>query len=93
MMESDEIIKWLGTIFIVISALLVSVRVQWSSAWWAYVGFAVGHVIWAFSAWFLQEWALFWLNIFFIFVDSYAIHIRINNKTGEKDGRSITQNG
>ena len=74
----NEILKWAATAFITLSALQVSLKIQWSSAWWAYIGFVIGHVCWAIAAIIMKEWALLVLNGSFIFLDLYAIYIRYN---------------
>lgn len=73
---SAEQAKWLATIAMMISAILVSFKIEWATVWWAFVGFLVGHVIWCWAAVKMREWALFSLNFSFIFVDLYAILIR-----------------
>lgn len=88
-MSEFELLKWGATFFITISAILVSFNIKWATEWWAYVGFLVGHVIWSFAAWHIDEPALLWLNIAFIFVDFYAIYIRINKKIGEENGNHL----
>lgn len=72
-----EIGKWTATGFITVSAILVSVHIPWATVWWAYVGFCVGHIIWAFFAMKMREWPLLALNFSFIFIDLYAITIRL----------------
>lgn len=59
------------------SAFLVSFSVEISLHWWAFIGFFVGHVIWATYGILLREKALFGLNFLFLFVDLYAILIRM----------------
>lgn len=72
-----EIGKWGATGFITISAILVSVHIPWATVWWAYVGFFLGHIIWAAFAAMMREWSLLALNFSFIFIDLYAIMIRL----------------
>jgi hypothetical protein len=85
-MNEFELFKWSATAFITISAILVSFNIKWATEWWAYVGFLIGHIIWAAAAWYMEEWALLWLNGSFIFVDFYAIYIRLNKEIGDKNG-------
>jgi len=83
----NEILKWIGTLFMSISAIQVSFSVAGSSRFQSYIGFAVGHTIWAYIAYDTNEWALFTLNAGFLLVDFYAVKIRtkIINK-GNKNG-------
>jgi hypothetical protein len=72
-----EVSKWVATSFMTISAILVSFSVELALTWWAFVGFFVGHIIWSVFAFKVKDWALFALNFFFLFIDIYAITIRI----------------
>ena len=72
-----ENLKWVATGFITLSAIFVSFNVDWATEWWPFIGFLVGHVIWSIFAYRMREWSLFGLNFFFIFIDTYAIYIRI----------------
>ena len=74
-MES-EILKWTGTLFLGISALLVSFNMKWAEQWWAFVGFLIGHIIWTYSAIQMQDMPLIALNVGFMLVDLYAIYLR-----------------
>jgi hypothetical protein len=93
MSEFEELLKWAATAFITLSAIQVSFNVRWSTEWWAYVGFLIGHIIWTFAAFWMKEWALLFLNASFILVDSYAIYIRINKQTGEQNVNGNTETG
>ena len=78
--ETEEILKWVATILITYSAITVSSSTVWATKWWAFIGFLLGHIIWSISAWYMQDHPLFVLNVVFIFVDFYAMWIRINTK-------------
>jgi hypothetical protein len=80
----NELFKWLATLFMSISGITVSINVKWSTKWWAYIGFFIGHVIWAIFSIIMEEWALLALNVFFAFLDIYAIIIRIYNDKDKK---------
>ena len=87
-MES-EIIKWIATAFLTVSGVLVSFSVKWATEWWPYAGFLIGHIIWSIFSITMNEWALLAMNVVFIFIDIYAIYIRlitINNPIGEENG-------
>lgn len=72
-----EQLKWLGTILMFCSALSVSFVVEWSTQAWAFSGFFLGHIIWSTYAMWMKEWSLFALNFVFLFIDTYAIYIRL----------------
>lgn len=76
-MNKHELFKWAGTICMVISALAVSTVVEWSTQWWAFMGFFVGHLIWSTYAIIMREPSLFALNFIFLFIDMYAMGIRL----------------
>ena len=69
--------KWLATAFMAISALTVSFSVEWAGCSIAFVGFLMGHILWAMSAVPMKENALLALNVGFIPVDLYAMYIRL----------------
>lgn len=75
--KRDEILKWLATGFITLSALQVSFNLEWAMQWWAFLGFFTGHIIWSVFAIKMREWPLLALNFTFIFIDAYAMFIRI----------------
>lgn len=79
-----EIIKWSGTLCMAISAVLVSFSMKLATKWWPFTGFLLGHILWTYGAFVMNEPALFYLNVAFIFVDIRAIMIRINNSNMEK---------
>lgn len=60
-----------------LSAMAVSFVVEWSTQWWAFTGFFLGHIIWSTYAIILREPSLFALNFVFLFIDTYAMVIRI----------------
>lgn len=78
-MES-EIVKWIGTIFLAISGIVISVSPKYAAEWWAFVGFLFGHIIWSIMAIIAEDYSLLVMNLLFLVLDIYAIHIRINNK-------------
>lgn len=72
-----EVTKWLGNAFIIISALVVSFSVEMAMEPIAFLGFLLGHITWFTAATIMRDKALIALNGFFLFVDSYAIFIRL----------------
>lgn len=81
-----ETLKWIATLSMTISAILVSARITWATKYWAYIGFLIGHCIWCYAGFAMKEFALFYLNFFFIFIDFYAIGIRINKLKENNNG-------
>lgn len=73
----DTILQWTGTALITFSALLVSFSVELALVWWAFLGFLLGHIIWTVMAIDMRNWPLLGLNATFIFIDLYAMIIRI----------------
>ncbi len=83
-MNEFEILKWMATAFIVVSALQVSLNINWASKWWAYVGFTLGRIAWSYFAYIMQDWPLLGLNASFICIDIYAMYIRRYKQTNNK---------
>ena len=75
----QEIIKWIGTCFLTMSGIAVSINIKWATQWYAYAGFLSGHIIWSVFAVILEEWALLAMNIVFCLIDIYAIYCRIKH--------------
>lgn len=73
----NDIPKWLGNIFIMSSAVLVSFSTELAITWWAFCGFFVGHIFWIYSSAKDKQIPLLSLNIFFICLDMWAIYIRL----------------
>lgn len=69
--------KWLANAFMAISALTVSFSIEWAGYSVAFLGFLMGHILWALSAVSMKENALIMLNVGFIPIDLYAMYIRL----------------
>lgn len=76
-MHIQPIQKWIGTTSMFVSAVLVSVSVTLAANPWAFIGFLLGHLLWAVVAIRTRDLPLIVLNTGFIFVDVYAIGIRL----------------
>lgn len=71
-MNSDKIMKWVGTVFFIVSALLVTSNFELSK--WGMVTFLFGHIIFVTIFYKLKDWAMFYQNFFFIFIDLWGIY-------------------
>lgn len=69
--------KWTANLFMAISAVAVSFSVDWAISPIAFLGFLIGHVLWATSGWAMRDKALIMLNVGFIPLDIYAMYIRL----------------
>lgn len=69
--------KWAGTAFIILASIFVSFSIEMATLPYAYAGFLCGHIIWFAAALIMRDKPLITLNGFFLFVDSYAIMIRL----------------
>ena len=71
-MKTDNIIKWLGTSITVGGATLMSLNISISP--YAYILYTIGSSIWTYSARKQNDWSLFTLNIFFIFLNIVGMY-------------------
>lgn len=77
MQNYNQTLRWIGTTLIVSSGIAVSVSLTQAILPWAYIGFLVGHGIWAVQALLMKEQSLFALNVFLGLIDTYAVVIRL----------------
>ena len=73
----QQMIKWIANIGMSISAIIISFSTELTSLPIVFVGFLVGHILWALSALSTRDNALIALNIGFIPIDLYAMYIRL----------------
>jgi len=69
--------KWFATFGVCASAFVVSFSVEMSMEPQAFYGFFIAHVVWIVAALAMRDKPLIALNVFFLFVDIYAIIIRL----------------
>jgi hypothetical protein len=73
----QEIVKWVATSFIVISAMAISFSVPLSMHIGPFVGFFIGHILWIIVGSVQRDRPIIALNVFFIPIDIYAMMIRL----------------
>lgn len=76
-MNKNNIVKWVGTILIMISAIIIAFYPKISLHWEAFVGYTFGALVWFIIAIKSKDYPLAILNIFYFIVDVYAIYIRV----------------
>ena len=69
--------KWIGTSSMILGAILVSLSPTLATMPLTFTTFLLGHIIWSIAGIVEKDGALFWLNFLLIFIDVYAIIIRI----------------
>lgn len=69
---TDKIWKWVGTVFFILSALLITTNFEYSK--YGMLTFLVGHVIFVYVFLKHKDWAMFWQNFFFIFIDAWGVY-------------------
>lgn len=72
-----RIIKWAGTISTAIAAIAIAFIPHIASSWLPFFGYGMGALFWAIAGIKTKDWPLTLLNVLFIFVNLYAICIRL----------------
>lgn len=81
-----EATEWFGNVMTYTSALIVALwpditkAFDWGSIelqWWCFLFYFIGSFTWAVAGWYMKNSRLIWLNVFFVFLNSYAMYIRL----------------
>lgn len=72
-----DAIKWSGNIWFYTGAVLVSASAYLSSQSWVFVTFLLGHITWLFAGYVMRDRPLFFQNLVFIPIDSWAVLVRL----------------
>ena len=70
-------IKWMGSFFVTLSGLAVTLSPEVALQPHVFFTFLVGHITWSVLAFRMKEWALLYLNVFFCIIDIIGITIRL----------------
>lgn len=76
-MNKNNILKWIGNIIIMFSAIIVGFFPTISLHWQSFLGYIIGAGIWTWLALKAKDSPLAFLNIFYVLIDVYAIYIRV----------------
>jgi hypothetical protein len=72
-----EKFKWIGNITTYVAGLAVGVSLSAATEAWPFALYIVGNLVWFIAAVIMRDRPLFWLNLFFIAANAYAILIRL----------------
>ena len=81
LLETDkhrlEQAKWVGNGLIYLAACVVAISVTAAQSPWPFAFYLVGSAVWLMAAKIMRDRPLFWMQVFFIFVNGYAIWLRV----------------
>lgn len=72
-----EFFQWAGTAVAIVGAILISWKATYSTLWWVFALFLVGHIVWAASGYVTKGRAIIGLNLMMIPFDIWAIMTRL----------------
>lgn len=73
----DGVIKWVGSILIAISAVIIAFSPRLAVMWPSFIGYCIGALVWTYYGVKAKEWSLAVLNLFYLAIDIYAIYVRL----------------
>lgn len=76
-MNKNNILKWIGNIVIMFSAIIIGFCPNISLHWESFLGYIIGAGMWMWLALKDKDYPLAVLNIFYVLIDVYAIYIRV----------------
>lgn len=83
--EHAAITEWVGNVLTYFSAIIVATWPDLAPhlglspdrhAWWCFLFYFLGNIIWMCSGLYMKNSRLVWLNVFFIAINTYAMLIR-----------------
>lgn len=74
---NQNMIKWIGTITTICSAIVISVSPHLSTYPAAFAGYLIGAAFWLYFAWRVNDYPLAVLNAFYLILNSFAIYTRL----------------
>ena len=71
-----EQFKWVGNTFTYVAAAAVVTSITFAQQSWPFVLYLIGSSLWLMAAHVIKDRPLFWLNLFFILLNSYGVWLR-----------------
>jgi len=71
-----EIFKWAGNAASYIAAIVISISIVAAQSSWPFALYILANLIWIKAALIMEDRPLFWMQAFFIVINSYAIWLR-----------------
>lgn len=77
--KAFQIFKWTANLFVFVGAASIALLPTFSQQPWPFLLCAIGSTIWTWAAIIMKDRTLVAFNLFFVFIQTGAIFLRLNN--------------